>query len=671
MKKTHILIILIIALFLEVMVFNITSYRILFGNFEKKTYTEFEFLEYENRNAKIQISDINTKVGTFKIKLQDIENAVEYRVFYADETTNEYRELNSKQYIESNEKSKSIPLFLSGNTSKIMLVIDKDIYDGNNIVEITLNEKIPFEFNVFRFIITISIILFIYLMKHNDLFNQVYSEKNFKQEVVLLVILTIFFLLVSFINTYSSGESSTLRANDTFFKVDEAYSSFYNKDFVDSIIAGKLYLLEDPSEKFMELEQPYDPLERKVLEREVDYRWDTAYYNGHQYVYFGILPVLLTFLPYHLLTGNYLKISAVVFGFSLLIFILLKEILLKLINRYFKEIPFKNVIYLFITFCSGTLIFYANGISRFYEVVIIAGLYFVLQGIFFILKSLEKEKNRYKNIFLGCFCLALSVACRPTDLLISIIILPYLISLLVKNIKKIKKDKKDLLKLLLAVGIPYITIGILLMIYNYVRFESVFEFGAKYQLTINNMMKLKSRIFTIPVGIICNLFSIPNFIAEFPFIANHNELITFNGFYYIENMLGGLFIIAPICFFNFFIFKINKKLENKELKCLINTLLVVGSLIAIISIMMAGSNQRYIIDYAWIFILSGILIFMVIYNWLKSDEAKKILQYILCITTIFTFILSIQIGIVSEKSYMKAYSPKEYYKMRYTICFWE
>ena len=75
-----------------------------------------------------------------------------------------------------------------------------------------------------------------------------------------------------------------------------------------------------------------------------------------------------------------------------------------------------------IILCSGTLILYANGMSRFYEIVIIAGLYFVLQGIFFILKS--EEKSRHLNIFLGSLCLALSVACRPTDLLASIIIVP-------------------------------------------------------------------------------------------------------------------------------------------------------------------------------------------------------------------------------------------------------
>lgn len=209
------------------------------------------------------------------------------------------------------------------------------------------------------------------------------------------------------------------------------------------------------------------------------------------------------------------------------------------------------------------------------------------------------------------------------------------------------------------------------MIYNYIRFENPFEFGAKYQLTVINMGALKSRIFAIPAGIIANIFSVPNFIPDFPFIINHNKLLEFYGYYYIENMVGGLFIMAPICFMNFFIIKANKKTENRELKFIINLLVIVGSLIAIISIMMAGSNQRYLIDYAWMFILSGILIFIILFNSFRSDETKNILKKAFGTITIFTFLIGILSGIISEKQNMKNYSSKTYYNLKYTICFWE
>ena len=380
---------------------------------------------------------------------------------------------------------------------------------------------------------------------------------------------------------------------------------------------------------------------------------------------------LLIFLPYNLLTGGYLKISVVVLLFSIFILILLKEILLKIIVRYIKKIPFKNVFYFLVILCSGTLILYANGMSRVYELVIIMGLYFVLQGIFFILKSLEQEKNRHINIFLGSLCLALSVACRPIDLIVSVIILPYLISLLIKYINNIKENKINLVKLILAVGIPYLTVGAGLMYYNYIRFGNVFDFGAKYQLTINNMMELENRIFSIPVGIMSNLFKVPHFVPYFPFITHSNDHAIFYGSYYIENLIGGVFMIAPICFGIFYIFKFNKKTENKELKAIVNGLVIICIIIACISVEIAGSNQRYLIDYAWMLILAGILIFASIYNMFKNEETKKVLNKILAIITIYTFFLGIASGILTEKESMKNNSPKEYYKTKYSICFWE
>ena len=71
------------------------------------------------------------------------------------------------------------------------------------------------------------------------------------------------------------------------------------------------------------------------------------------------------------------------------------------------------------------------------------------------------------------------------------------------------------------------------------------------------------------------------------------------------------------------------------------------------------------------FVLAGILIFSSLYNILKSKEAKLIMQKILGIITVYTFIVGILCGIVSEKSYMEFYSKEEFYKLKYTICFWE
>ncbi len=593
-----------------------------------------------------------------------IQKLFGYIVHYSDETSDNYRGLRLKNYIQNYEKSKYVPLYLSGNTNSLLIYLNKVYYDSGCLKSITINERIPFEFNILRFLVVLGIMLLIYAVKKVEVFQIMYSHKNLKQEMILIGVMAVFLCLLAFINTYSSSEGQNKFTTDF---------GLYNKEFIDALYNKQLYLLEDPSEKFLALDNPYDTLVRDEndVHRATDYKWDTAYYNSHQYIYFGILPAISVFLPFYILTKKYLKVSTYIFIVSIGIIILLKEILLILVKRYFKEIPFKNVFYSLISLYSGSLILYINGMCYFYEIVIVAGLFLSLLGIYFVLKSMESDKSKYFNLFFGSLCLALAVACRPTDLLVSIIILPYIIKLLIENIKNIKINKINLLKLCLGVGIPYIIVGIALMYYNYIRFNNPFEFGASYQLTLNNMKALSSGFYSIPIGLFNNLFSIPRIVYEFPFIENYNEILTFYGYYYSEAMLGGLFIIAPICFCCFNIYKAHKNADSKELKLLICVLLFVGLLIATASVKMAGSIERYLMDYAWIFIIDGILIFNINYCNYQHEETKKILQKILCYITIFSFVFSIQAGIVSEKNDFKHNSTGEFFKMRYTICFWE
>lgn len=377
-KYSKILTIFVISLFLEVIVFNITSYRLLFGKYEKQEFTNLEFSGYNDENTKayLKIDNLNKKVGTIKLELKNFEEdeVTEYRIYYSDETSDEYNSLNSKFYINDYEKSKYVPVYLSGETKGIILEIDKKIYDNGNFDKLILNDKIPFKISLIRFSSILIILLFVYSIKNFQLFKENYSQKNFKQEMVLLSILLVFFIILSGINSYSSEEKSE-GTNWTSFLNTEG--GIYNKDFVNAIKSGKFYILERPNSNVLELENPYDNLTRnKFAERNKDYDWDTALYNGHEYIYFGILPVLLIFLPYNVIFHRYLKISVVVFIFSIFIFILLKEILLKFLQKYFKDIPFKNVVYFLIILCSGTLILYANGMSRVYEVVIIMRIIF-------------------------------------------------------------------------------------------------------------------------------------------------------------------------------------------------------------------------------------------------------------------------------------------------------
>lgn len=544
MKKILFRIFLIVLIF-ELFVFNFSSFRIL-SNKEKKEFTNKDFVHIETDDEDItfiQINNIKAEIKTVYLKLKNID-VVDYTFLYTDETTKDLATTPTKTYVENLENSKYIPCYLSGNSNSFGI----KIYEENTQIElITINEKIPLNFNVLRFIILYLSILFVYLIKNDETFKIPFSEKNLKQELILLIIITLFLCITCYINDFSK---------------QKGLFDSYSYDFIKAISQGKVSLDRQPSEKLISLKNPYDASERSSagLVRGVDYIWDTAYYNEKYYVYFGILPALILMVPYHIITNKYMICATAVLIFSILTAISIKILIKNIFERFFKEVPFKFMVLSLLILLFGSQILVLNGIPRFYEVPIISGIFFAITGINFMFLAIKDEYVNYKNLFYSCLFLSLAVACRPTQLFVSLTILPVIFKIFINNLK----NKENILKNILAVCIPYVVIGSLLMFYNYIRFGNIFEFGASYQLTINDMSNLSNRFMTIGIGLICNLFSIPNFVPNFPFIYNHNNLTTFYGYYYIENMVGGLFILVPICFSILGLYKVLKHSENRE-----------------------------------------------------------------------------------------------------------
>lgn len=74
----------------------------------------------------------------------------------------------------------------------------------------------------------------------------------------------------------------------------------------EAFVKGQVALLVEPSEELKSLSNPYDVTLRN--EKNINYLYDTAYYNGSYYNYFGVAPILTCILPFRLLTGKYLPL---------------------------------------------------------------------------------------------------------------------------------------------------------------------------------------------------------------------------------------------------------------------------------------------------------------------------------------------------------------------------
>ena len=659
---------ILVILILELSIFNMNSYRLVFGDFEHLKYTvqnikiedgltqeDGKYITTKEITKKVEIDNINKEIGTIKLNI-DTNRPIEYKIYYTDETSAEYRDLPSKTLVNEIENSKSIPTYLSGTSKKILVELKIPANTTFKIDSIELNSNIEFNFNIVRVLLLFLGWFFLYAMKNFEEFNIPYTKKNKLQLLVIIYVTLLAIWLVYWIT-----DTSLIKTED---KTND-YITPYMGQAVDMVLDGKVYLEQEPSKELMNLSNPYDNTLRNT--ENVDYVWDMAYYNGKYYVYFGILPVLTVMAPYKFITGDYMELNTVVFIFATLTIIFIMKSIMLIFRRWFKDVPFKFLILFFVAVISGGIIMWICRRPITYEVAIISGYYLVIQGIFFILKTIEKQKVNYIYMCLACLSLALAVACRPNLLIASLLIVPVLLKIFINNIK----NRENILKNILVVAIPYGIVGISLMLYNYVRFDNIFEFGAQYQITVNDMRNLGNRIMTIPIGLMSYLFKIPTIISQFPFAQISYDTITFYGYYWSSAMAGGIFILSPICFALFLIPKIRKKI-NKELFFVIIMLSLVGIIICILDIVLGGNSQRYAADYAWMFLFAGMMTIMAIYQIIKNEKIKHYIYKVTLVLVVFSGIINFLLGgIQSEDNYLKSYYPEQYYGIRYGISFWE
>ena len=229
------------------------------------------------------------------------------------------------------------------------------------------------------------------------------------------------------------------------------------------------------------MENPYDAAERDRLG--VDYYWDHAFYDGQYYMYFGVVPVLLAFLPYRVITGQPLDGYHVAQLFTG-IFIAGIFALCWLIGRkFFKKMS--AALYLLICSAISYLsVWNVVATPQLYGMAIICALGLAVWSLYCFARAvwcIENENRAIACAALGSLLGALVFGCRPTVGLANLIVLPLLCVFL-----KTRKMSIRLAGKLALAALPYALVAAGLMAYNAARFHDPFEFGQAYQLTVTD-----------------------------------------------------------------------------------------------------------------------------------------------------------------------------------------
>ena len=399
----------------------------------------------------------------------------------------------------------------------------------------------------------------------------------------------------------------------------------------ESILEGRIDFNYGDEDNLAGLENPYDPDERK--EAGVSYHWDHAYYKGHYYMYFGIVPVFLVFLPYRVLTGTALTTFHATQIFAALIIAGIFALFHLLAKLFFKKLPFCVYIALSVAF-SVMSVWYSTAEPALYCTAITAAIALEVWSLYLFVRAVWGEKRENVQIALaavGALLGALVFGCRPPIALANILVIPMLVAFL----KQRKFSFKLLGKLALA-ALPYVVVGVALMCYNYARFEDPFEFGQAYQLTVADQHLYSITFDAKTIVRIINdsakhFFAVGEIKETFPYVK-----------------ASSLFFNFPILILCLAILRsgVIKNMKKAKILPFVIGLLVSVVLITAVDIMWAPYLlERYRMD---IYFLMGIACFVIIGFWYE-DCAEKTRKYFSCammilagITTVSAFLLCVR-----------------------------
>jgi tetratricopeptide (TPR) repeat protein len=249
-----------------------------------------------------------------------------------------------------------------------------------------------------------------------------------------------------------------------------AADNYYNL-LVQGFRAGQLSLKREVPPALAQLADPYDPSAYASYREEAG---DMSYYKRKLYLYFGVTPAVVLFWPYVALTGQYLLQRDAVVIFCLVGFLASVGLLCALWRRYFAEVNVAVVVIggLALGLATGAPVMLAR--CDVYEVSIGCGYALTMLAVAGIWKALHEPERRCRWLAAASLAYGLAVGARPSLLFGAVILLV--------PVAQCWRERRTVLAPLLAATVPLALIGLGLMLYNALRFDSPFEFGIRYQL---------------------------------------------------------------------------------------------------------------------------------------------------------------------------------------------
>lgn len=511
------------------------------------------------------------------------------------------------------------------------------------IKELVVNEPLPFCFSWPRVIAILFCVLFLYFFDcRSALFSRTVSERISQVYGATATALICLALGASCI--VGSGWFGYWGEGD-----DGSWSYYPSQPHLAqyaeqarALASGSTSLLVEPPSFLNDMENPYDYKARLRAQSDSGEEaplWDTAYKDGAYYSYFGVLPVVVFYLPYYLLTGADCP-DSLVFIVTLLAFCIIACWLVWVLAiRFHPRTKLGVCLLAQIGVMFSSMLAFGCRCPTIYTLPALMSMTLLALGFAVLLRA-----RRPLGIVLASLSWALILACRPQIFLFAVVGMACIVAMAWRE----KGRHYALARVLPWIVLPVIFVALLLFVYNYLRFGSFLDFGASYNLTGNDMTHRPFSPAMCLIALFYNFVQLPVLSPTFPFITPTDVSPDYVGWITKEDMFGGMFWIAPFLFFTLTLIWD----KNRSARGLVAAVLISAVVVSVFDTLAAGLLSRYYLDYAFPLAVLASIAFMRWMDMGARNVARKALLQLASVSVLMSIFFFV--GVLFTPYYVDA-----------------
>ena len=155
--------------------------------------------------------------------------------------------------------------------------------------------------------------------------------------------------------------------------------------------------------------------------------------------------------------------------------------------------------------------------------------------------------------------------------------------------------------------------------------------------------------------------------SQFPFINGIDVLTDYQGYMFIDKMIGGFFALNILALFCFWIFRLRRKMMAGKTFGLAVFSFALAAILIELDVQVGGISQRYMIDYGWLLMLAAILAILTILDNADFHGYYAYLKVVIVLAIVCVGVNYLSVFSDGQAISVRVYNPALFYRIKYLL----